>query len=984
MGLSPTSGGGASAGIAQGRIVIDTQSLAAQRGQVIRESRLMGQSLKREIGDGATKGVNTAVSSLGRLSGAINNVSKSLGVMLGAIAGIGTASALHVKRMNLLFRTLVGNEEEAIEKMAMLRDMADKSHQPFLQLVEGATAIIPALRGTNGELDKTLMLVQRLAILDPVQGVAGGAFAIREFLSGEYLSLVKRMELDKSRLKAITAEADGDAKKAIDGLSDYIDEMGLTEQAMFDMGQSGVNAFAIMRDEGTQTLADFFEPFLNDFVIPLTQGLGAMLRELRDVNPELKKFVGISAGLAGTAAIAGSTLPGIGRIPGGATLGRAVGVGAAAYGGAHLGTFATRQLANAGVGGGFERFEGKSQGEVMGELSDILKAIAGMLIVDIAKWVKILIDFAFLLEEPFNDLKDVVADLADGIQKAIDKIDNLLGTGDDDEKPGVVDIVINPVGTITKLLGDGDQPTGESMASIRAKRISPEEQAAIDHWERLGTITGDAGVVADLTAGSFEKEKSAADKAKDSVDDFTVSILEGLGIIDEAPQVINPFFEALGNMVGGLTDLASAGMAEFTKDDLKITDELLDAWEEHQNDLSELDEQYQNDTEQELADHEERKAGIIADYQQRVTDILEAEAIRYERALRSAHDREADIRKSLIDTIADTNEALADSLRDLAEEKREAEEDALENHLDKLKDIRDDGQDALLRAAMNFDGRAIWEAQRSQQQRTEDEQESYQKEREDRQEKYDDAIADAIEAHDEQIALAHESAQEQIQILWQRFNKEEQMRREDTQRRLQKMQRDHAERMTELNREHVQRINDMRTKYGQERSAMLTAFAQDLMDKNTHLGNLRQIESDHRRLLEIELNEWWNANRHLYMIPVATGTVAPTITGGHKPAVYHSGGRISQDGLINAQKDEHMLSRSTTNTLQRMLGGNLTQAGLVSAVGGGQGGTYNLTANVNVTGGAEDSDIGEIVRSATLETMMEVAQKIETARGKIA
>jgi hypothetical protein len=160
----------------------------------------------------------------------------------------------------------------------------------------------------------------------------------------------------------------------------------------------------------------------------------------------------------------------------------------------------------------------------MSELSDMLKQIAGVFIIGVGKFVKLLIDFAFLLEEPFSTLGDVVTGLADSIQKAIDKIEGLLGIGDDEGKPGVVDIVFNPATVLSSLLSDGKTgPQGTARRGPGAREageITPEEQAAIDHWVRLGTITGDVGVVAGETADAKEKEKSAADEAKESVDDL--------------------------------------------------------------------------------------------------------------------------------------------------------------------------------------------------------------------------------------------------------------------------------------------------------------------------------------------------------------------------------------------------------------------------------------------------------------------------------
>jgi hypothetical protein len=118
--------------------------------------------------------------------------------------------------------------------------------------------------------------------------------------------------------------------------------------------------------------------------------------------------------------------------------------------------------------------------------------------------------------------------------------------------------------------------------------------------------------------------------------------------------------------------------------------------------------------------------------------------------------------------------------------------------------------------------------------------------------------------------------------------------------------------------------------------------------------------------MEIELKAWWDANRHLYMIPVATGGVAPTVTGGNKPAVFHGGGRIPRSGLINAQEGEHMLSRG------------------VSAVGGAGGSeSFEFDINIDISGGG-DAGLVEQIRDVTSDVMMDVIQTISLRRGKTA
>jgi hypothetical protein len=609
--------GGASVGLAQGKIVIDTQSLAQQRGVVVREARLMGQSLQREIGGQTDAGVRQAETALNRLQSSLQSVTRGISLALGAIAGLGVASAQSVKSLEARFRLLAGSEEQATKQLATLREMADKTGQPFLQLVEGATAIMPALRGTNGELDKTLGLVQRLAILDPAQGVAGAAFSIREFINGEYLSLVRRLELDRKRVRAILAEADGDTRKQIDLLSDYIDEMGLTEEAMYEMGASGVNAFRVLRDEGTQTLAVFFEPFLNDFLIPITRAFRDMLRELRTLSPELQKFVGISAGLAATSALAQRGLPLIGAIPGGRAIAAGGVLAAAGYAGIQGGAFIARKAGLPGT-------EGKSQSEVINDAFTTFKQL--LLVVTNA-----IGQFGLWIEEGAFKVGNAIGALSAGVQGGAALVGNALAD--------LVDAIGSGVGTILEgfarflealefdetldlglkkiniSLGFGDLPDDlRDMADDAghlgdALRTGDEEiQKLWDRWQRGTDLTEDQ--IATLQDHEANMKKNL------------LSMGEWLGVIEHQRSAVDVLSDAVGNLTNVFQMAADQARQLAAAEDIVITDDILDAFEQFQGDMAELEDQYQNDREQELEDHEKRKADLIDSYSDRVEEIL--------------------------------------------------------------------------------------------------------------------------------------------------------------------------------------------------------------------------------------------------------------------------------------------------------------------------------------------------------------------------
>ena len=142
--------GGSSLGQASGKITIDTTDFERSGQTVVSVS----QNMERQV-----------TSSAATMSRAWDGVATGLGV----VATAGIAAATRVQSLEARFTAVSGGVQNATRYMDQLRQMADRTGQPFLQLVEGASALLPAIRRSNGELENTLNVAQRLAPIGPAR-----------------------------------------------------------------------------------------------------------------------------------------------------------------------------------------------------------------------------------------------------------------------------------------------------------------------------------------------------------------------------------------------------------------------------------------------------------------------------------------------------------------------------------------------------------------------------------------------------------------------------------------------------------------------------------------------------------------------------------------------------------------------------------------------------------------------------------------------
>lgn len=359
-------------GVAQGSFRIDTSALQSAGRLIVSTAQQVG-SAWQNTGRTIASGLDNLETKFRQTAGGLNTILATLG---GAgIVARGVAASQQVARLNALMVTFSGSTQKANERMAQLRKIANDTGQSFLDVAEGANAILPAVGRNNVDLGKTLSLVQRLALIDPAQGIEGAAFAVRELLGGTYTSLAARFELSKTQLKGLVDAAKGDPQKIIEGLDKLVGGLGVTEEKFKQLNASGANAFNRLRGVTQEALATAFTPFLNNFLIPAATQIGDFIDRLNKTNPALLQTLSVFAiAAAGTAPLflalsqlitAYKTLKTVSS--GG--VGRVAGVGLAAAAGVGIGEEVATRLAKAGVrSGDLGRIAaGESAGSVLAE-----------------------------------------------------------------------------------------------------------------------------------------------------------------------------------------------------------------------------------------------------------------------------------------------------------------------------------------------------------------------------------------------------------------------------------------------------------------------------------------------------------------------------------------------------------------------------------------------------------------------------------------
>jgi len=285
----------------------------SRTGRVVdRSAQQMGQSFRglanqirlteRAMSSFAQTRVGRDLALIEKTTGNIANNFKLISLGAGLAAGRGAKEAFGLFRANELLVAMSKNQDQVNERQAQFRALADRTGQSYLTILEASERLLPTIGRTNIDLSQTLLLAQRLALMDPAQGVQGAAIALREALGGEARSLAFRFEIPRFEVRKAINEAQGDPQAMIDALDRLIDRVGISNEAFLTMQKNGINVFNRLKDTVRNAMAVAFTPLLMEILIPGAKMISDFLQAIIDTNPELLNWVALI--LVGTTAIA--------------------------------------------------------------------------------------------------------------------------------------------------------------------------------------------------------------------------------------------------------------------------------------------------------------------------------------------------------------------------------------------------------------------------------------------------------------------------------------------------------------------------------------------------------------------------------------------------------------------------------------------------------------------------------------------------------
>lgn len=216
--------------IADNKMSRELKAAASDMSAVGREGQRTGgilQGLAGTLRGALTSGLKVAALAATGLVTAL-----ALGFAGVATAGFELNSSVEDVRAQIMAFTKDATQTDAI--LASIKEEAATTPFAFQEMARAYASLLPAAKSSNAEMSELIELSEILAASNPAEGLEGAAFALKEALGGDFVSIVERFNLPRQRL----AQLKDEGVPAMEAVRLAMLEMGLDADLVAGMAET--------------------------------------------------------------------------------------------------------------------------------------------------------------------------------------------------------------------------------------------------------------------------------------------------------------------------------------------------------------------------------------------------------------------------------------------------------------------------------------------------------------------------------------------------------------------------------------------------------------------------------------------------------------------------------------------------------------------------------------------------------------------------
>jgi len=270
--------------VAELQVTIGADVAGAEKGL-----RSVEEGVKRVSGmgrllDGVSSALRGVVQGFSQLGLAAMGVQSLTNALTGLTRSLFATNASY-EMVRAQLQAFTGSGEEAARIFAAIKDEAAKTPFAFNDMAKAAVMLIPSAKAAGKQLDELIKTAEVLAALNPEQGLVGAAFALREALSGDFISIVERFNLPRQYINQLKAEG----VPAMEIVNRVLQEMGASTELVGLMASTARGRWSTFVDVLSQVKAAALEALFQQ----LSGALSDITGWLSENQPRFEEFAGL-------------------------------------------------------------------------------------------------------------------------------------------------------------------------------------------------------------------------------------------------------------------------------------------------------------------------------------------------------------------------------------------------------------------------------------------------------------------------------------------------------------------------------------------------------------------------------------------------------------------------------------------------------------------------------------------------------------------
>lgn len=239
-------------------------------GQAVESFNGVGAGLARGLGMVATGGAAVAA---------------ALGVTVVAAVGAAAASGFELnnamEQASAKINAFTKDSGETAAILEMVRQRAAETPFAFGEMASAAAALVPVVKSTGEPLETLMEQAEILAALNPAEGLEGATFALREAMSGDFVSVMERFNIPRELINRLKEEGVPNAQI----VSRALQEMGADYDLVSSLAQTFEGRMSTFKDTLQGVAAAATAPIFSAF----SAGLGTVIERLQPMLPALEQ-----------------------------------------------------------------------------------------------------------------------------------------------------------------------------------------------------------------------------------------------------------------------------------------------------------------------------------------------------------------------------------------------------------------------------------------------------------------------------------------------------------------------------------------------------------------------------------------------------------------------------------------------------------------------------------------------------------------------